>query len=188
MNADPPPPRFWPPALGLVALFGLLGPAVGGALAIPLAFAFAVPSSVDVVSNIGWVAAAIGHGFILIPAYLFGLGPAIGAGLVYALADSAAPERAPRALIAAAIGALFAYVLVLALISLGAFIVGMIGEGWREMLSDWIGSPFAEEGGGALTEAIVVSGAAAAFVCSLAASLLGLTTRAPMTTARSAPK
>ena len=59
-------------------------------------------------SNIGWVAAAIGHAFILIPAYLFGLGPAIGAGLVYALADSAAPERAPRALIAAAIGALFA--------------------------------------------------------------------------------
>ena len=78
--------------------------------------------------------------------------------------------------------------LVLALISLGAFIVGMIGEGWRDMLSDWIGSPFEEEGGGALTEAIVVSGAAAAFVCSLAASLLGLTTRAPMTTARSAPK
>ena len=65
----------------------------------PLAFAFAAPSSVDVVSNIGWVAAAIGHAFILIPAYLFGLGPAIGAGLVYALADSAAPERAPRALV-----------------------------------------------------------------------------------------
>src|ERR1700683_5773619 len=49
VNADPPPPRFWAPALGLVALFGLLGPAVGGALAIPLAFAFAAPSRVDVV-------------------------------------------------------------------------------------------------------------------------------------------
>ena len=36
----------------------------------------------------------------------------------FSLADSAAPERAPRALIAAAIGALFAYALVLALISL----------------------------------------------------------------------
>jgi hypothetical protein len=54
------------------------------------------------------------------------------------------------------------------------------------MLSDWIGSPFAEEGGEALTRAIVISGAAAAFVCSLAASLLGLTTRAPAATARSA--
>jgi hypothetical protein len=188
MNAAPRPRRFWGPALGLVALFGLLGPAVGGALAIPLAFAFTASSNAEVVSNIGWVAAAIGHAFILIPAYVFGLGPAIGAGLVYALADFAAPERAPRALIAAAIGALFGYGLVLALISLGAFIVGMIGEGWREMLSDWIGSPFDEEGGGALTEAIVVSGAAAAFVCSLAASLLGLTTRAPSTTARSAAK
>jgi hypothetical protein len=188
VNADPPPPRFWAPAFGLAALFGLLGPAIGGALAIPLAFAFAAPTDVDIVSNIGWVAAAIGHAFVLIPAYLLGLGPAIGAGLVYALADSAAPERAPRALIAAAIGALFAYALVLALISLGAFVVGMIGEGWREMLCDWIGSPFTEEGGEALTRAIVISGAAAALVCSLAASLLGLTTRTPATTARAAPR
>jgi hypothetical protein len=62
----------------------------------------------------------------------------------------------------------------------------MIGEGWRDTLSDWIGSPFAEEGGAPLTQAIVLSGAAAAFVCSLAASLLGLTTRPRMTTARSA--
>ena len=178
MNSQPSPQRFWAPALGLVALFGLLGPAVGGALAVPLAFVLAAPSDTSVVSNIGWVAAAIGHAFILIPAYIFGLGPAIAAGLVYALADSAAPARAPRALIAAAIGALFAYALVLALISVGTFIVGMIGEQWRDMLSDWIGSPFEEEGGEALTEAIVVSGAAAAFVCSLAASLLGLTTRA----------
>jgi len=178
MNAEPPPQRFWAPAFALVALFGLLGPAVGGALAVPLAFVLAAPSDTSVVSNIGWVAAAIGHAFILIPAYVFGLGPAIAAGLVYALADSAAPARAPRALIAAAIGALFAYALVIALISVGTFIVGMIGEQWRDMLSDWIGSPFAEEGGEALTEAIVVSGAAAAFICSLAASLLGLTTRA----------
>ena len=184
MNAAPPPPPFWAPALGLVALFSLLGPAVGGALAIPLAFAFAAPSNADVVSNIGWVGAAIGHAFVLIPAYLFGLGPAIGAGLVYALADSAAPERAPRALIAAAIGALFAYALVL--ISLGNFVAGMIGEGWRDMMSDWIGSPFAEEGASALTEAIVVSGAAAAFVCSLAANLLGLTTRANSASPRGA--
>jgi hypothetical protein len=181
MNAEPPPKRFWAPAFGLVALFGLLGPAVGGALAIPLAFAFTASSNAEVVSNIGWVAAAIGHAFIFIPAYVFGLGPAIGAGLVYALADSAAPERAPRALIAAAIGGVFAYALVAALISLGNFVVTMIGEGWRDMASDWIGSPFAEEGGSALSEAIVVSGAAAAFVCSLTASLLGLTTRARMT-------
>ncbi|MFZ0204700.1 MAG: hypothetical protein WAL59_00985 [Roseiarcus sp.] len=178
MKAEPPPRRFWAPALGLVTLFGLLGPAVGGALAIPLAFAFTASSNAEVVSNIGWVAAAIGHAFILIPAYVFGLGPALGAGLVYALADSAAPERAPRALIAAAIGALFAYALVLALISLGNFVVTTIGEGWWDMASDWIGSPFAEDGGSAVTEAIVVSGAAAAFVCSLTASLLGLTTRA----------
>jgi hypothetical protein len=181
MNAEPPRQRFWGPAFGLVALFGLLGPAVGGALAVPLAFAFTASSNAEVVSNIGWVAAAIGHAFILIPAYVFGLGPAIGAGLVYALADSAAPERAPRALIAAAIGGVFAYALVAALISLGNFVVTMIGEGWRDMASDWIGSPFAEEGGSALTEAIVVSGAAAAFACSLTASLLGLTTRTRMT-------
>jgi hypothetical protein len=180
-NAEPSPRRFWAPALGLVALFGLLGPAVGGAVAIPLAFAFAAPSNAEVVNNIGWVAAAIGHAVFLIPAYVVGLVPAIGAGLVYALADSAAPEHTPRALIAAAIGALFAYALVLALISLGNFAVATIGEEWRDRLSDLIGSPFAEEGGSALTEAIVVSGAAAAFVCSLTASLLGLTTRARMT-------
>jgi hypothetical protein len=186
VNSESTPPRFWAPALGIVALFGLLGPAVGGALAIPLAFVLAAPDNTEVVGNIGWVAAAIGHAFILIPAYLFGLGPAVGAGLVYALADSAAPERAPRALIAAAIGALFAWALVLALISLGNFVAGMIGAGWRETLNDWIGSPFAEEGGEALTRAIIVSGAAAAFVCSLAATLLGLTTRTRPARARSA--
>lgn len=172
--------------MGLVALFALLGPAVGGAIAIPLAFVLADPSSVEVVNNIGWVAAAIGHAFVLIPAYVFGFGPAVATGAVYALADSAAPERAPRTLIAAAIGALFGYALVLFLIWLQSSIVGMIGEGWRDTLSDWIGSPFAEEGGAPLTQAIVLSGAAAAFVCSLAASLLGLTTRPRMTTARSA--
>jgi len=177
MNSAPPPRPFWGPALGIVVLFALLGPAVGGALAVPLAFVLAAPSDTSVVTNIGWVAAAVGHAFILIPAYVFGLGPAIAAGIVYALADSAAPPRAPRALLAAAIGAVFAYALVAALVSLGAFFLGMVGDQVGDMLSDWIGSPFSEDGGDALRNAIVISGAAAAFVCSLAASLLGLTTR-----------
>jgi len=106
MNSEPPRQRFWAPAFGLVALFGLLGPAVGGALAVPLAFAFAAPSNAEVVSNIGWVAAAIGHAFILIPAYVFGLGPAIGAGLVYALADSVARQQVRASAKTAALAAI----------------------------------------------------------------------------------
>jgi hypothetical protein len=173
----PPTRRFWAPAFGLVALFGLLGPAIGGAVAIPLVFALETADAVSLANNIGWVAAAIGHAFVLVLAYVFGLGPAIGAGLVYAIADSAAPPRAPRSLLGAAIGALFAYALIAGLIWLGTQLVGTIGDEWRAMLSDWIGSPFSEEGGDVLTKAVVISGAVAGLVCAMTASLMGLTTR-----------
>ncbi len=155
MTARSLPPRFWGPAFGLVALFALLGPAVGGAVAVPLAFALGATDATTVASNIGWVAAAIGHAIVLVPAYALGLGPAICAGLVYAIADSAAPPGAPRVLIAAAIGALFAYALVFALVSLGGALLGMAGEGLREALGDWVGSPFAEDDGDVLTQVIV---------------------------------
>ena len=55
-----------------------------------------------------------GHALGLIAAYIVGVGPAAATGFLYALWDAVAPERAPRALVAALIGGLIVYGLALA--------------------------------------------------------------------------
>ena len=56
-----------------------------------------------------------GHAIGLIAAYIVGVGPAAATGFLYALWDAVAPERAPRALVAALIGGLIVYGLLLRL-------------------------------------------------------------------------
>jgi hypothetical protein len=176
MNAAPPPPRgFFLPAFGLVVLFALLGPAVGGAVFIPVALMG--EAGADSAPHIGWIAGLIGHAFALIPAYLVGFWPAAFTGLVYALYDAWAPAFAPRALGAALIGALVAHGLYLALMSLGGtmqvWVEGDFGTAIGDMVQDWTAGEFDVS----LYRALVVSGAAAGLVCAMIAGLLGLSVR-----------
>ena len=60
-------------------LFALLGPAVGGAVFIPVALT--LEAGTDAASHMGWIAGLIGHAFALIPAYLVGFLPAAFTGL-----------------------------------------------------------------------------------------------------------
>ena len=174
--APPPPPRgFFLPALGLIALFAIAGPAVGGAVFIPVALTLEAGS--DAAPQIGWIAGLIGHAFALIPAYLIGVWPAAFTGLVYALYDAWAPGWAPRALGAALIGALTAHGLYLGLLSVGGtmqvWVESDFGTGIGDMVQDWTAGEF-DVG---LYRALVLSGAAAGFVCAMAGRLLGLSVR-----------
>lgn len=179
MSAPAPPaaPRrgFFLPALGLVVLFAALGPAVGGAVFIPLAM-FAEAQS-EAAAHIGWIAGLIGHAFALIPAYVLGFLPAAFTGLAYALYDAWAPPAAPRALGAALIGALFAHGLYLWLMragaEVGAWIRFDLGDAAGDVVYDWTAGEF----DASLYHALIASGAIAAFACAATAGLLGLTTR-----------
>jgi hypothetical protein len=171
--AAPQPRGFFLPALGLVALFAALGPAIGGAVFIPLAL-FAEAQSQAAV-HIGWIAGLIGHAFALIPAYIVGFLPAAFTGLAYALYDAWAPPRAPRGLGAGLIGAVFAHGLYLWLLWAGAAMIGWIrfdlGDDAGNFVYDWTAGEF----DASLYHALIASGAIAAFVCAVAAKLLGLT-------------
>ena len=180
MSAPPaaPGPRrgFFLPALGLVALFSALGPAIGGAVFIPLAML--AEAETQAAAHIGWIAGLIGHAVALIPAYVLGLPPAALTGLAYALYDAWAPRAAPRALGAALIGAVFAHGLYLWLMWAGAAIGGWIdadfGGAASGVVADWSAGEF----DASLYQALIASGAISAFACAAAAGLLGLTTRA----------
>jgi hypothetical protein len=130
MSGTLPPPPFLAPLLGLTLLFAALGPPFGGAMFVTLAVLPKPP-----LAGSALAAALLGHGVMPIAACLVGVGPAMATGLIYALFDAAAPQRWPRALAAAAIGA-------------------------------------------ALTHAFVFSGAIAGLAGAMAASLVGLTSRA----------
>lgn len=165
---------FFLPMLGLVLLFAALGPAVGGAVFVPLAML--AEAETQAAAHIGWIAGLIGHAVVLIPAYTLGLLPAAGAGLGYALYDAWAPRAAPRALGAALIGAVFAHLLYLLLLSTGAAMGGWIEaefSGAGELVTEWTAGEFDVS----LYHALIASGAIAAFACAAAAGLLGLTTR-----------
>ena len=163
---------FFLPALGIVVLFALLGPAVGGAVFIPVAMA--LEAGTDAATHMGWIAGLIGHAYALIPAYVLGFLPAMLTGLCYALYDAWAPSWAPRALGAALIGALFAHALSMALMSAGAglslWIQGDFGDGVSDIVNDWTAGEF-DEG---LYRALVLAGAASGLACAMAAQLLGL--------------
>jgi hypothetical protein len=182
MTALAPPPRppggaapFFLPALGLMILFAALGPAVGGAVFLPLAL-YAEAQS-QAIAHIGWIATFIGHAFALIPAYVLGLVPAILTGLAYALYDAWAPRGFPRVIGAAALGAVFAHGLYLWLMWAGAAIEDWIsvdfGSSAGGFIQDWAAGEF-DVG---LYRALLMSGAAAGLACAAAAGLLGLKAR-----------
>jgi hypothetical protein len=175
MNEAAPRRAFFLPALGLVLVFAALGPAVGGAVFIPLAM-FA-EAETQTAAHIGWIAGLIGHAFALIPAYVLGLFPAALTGLGYALYDAWAPARAPRALGAALIGALAAHGLYLWLIWTGSAISGWFvldfGDEAGDMISEWTSGEFDVS----LYHALIASGAISAFACAAAAGLVGIRMR-----------
>ena len=173
---------FFFPMLGLIALFAAFGPAIGGAVFIPLAFLLEPPLAAGAAAHIGWVATLIGHALALIPAYIVGIGPAAATGLVYALWDAAAPERAPRALAAAVIGGAFAYGLYSWLAALGASFEENFGVEVSATAGEWIYRGFSGEFNATLRNALVASGAVAGLVCAMSASLIGLTTRGGLAT------
>jgi hypothetical protein len=173
-----PPPRaapFFLPAIGLVVLFAALGPAVGGAVFVPLALM--AEAQAQAAAHIGWIAALIGHAVVLIPAYILGLLPAAFTGLAYAFYDAWAPRRAPRAFVAAAIGAVFAHGLYLWLMWAGSAIEGSISSDLGDSVGDFIQDWTAGEFDASLYQALIASGAVSGFVCALVAGLLSLTTR-----------
>ena len=97
---------FFVPMIGIVLLFAALGPAVGGALFIPLSIVFKTPTDLEAIGLMVLISTFFGHALGLIAAYIVGVGPAAATGFLYALWDAVAPARAPRALVAALIGGL----------------------------------------------------------------------------------
>jgi len=174
MTASPRPLLL--PTLGLLLLFAALGPAVGGAVFIPLAFVVEAPVVAEATMHLTWIATLIGHVLALIPAYLFGFGPAIGTGLVFALWDAWAPRGAPRALAAAIIGGVLTYGQFLWLAHVGADLEALVSVDLSAWGASWFDDFFSGEFDSALREALVASGAVAAFACAMAANLLGLST------------
>lgn len=166
---------FFIPMIGIVALFAALGPAVGGAMFIPLSVVFKPTITPDTIALLVLIAALFGHAIGLIAAYLVGIGPAAATGFLYALWDAAAPARWPRALVAALIGGLIAYGLALRLAPLGASVEMTVDANASSSAAGWIASP--DQIGVTLGHAFVACGAIAGFVCALAANLLGLTMR-----------
>jgi hypothetical protein len=171
VNGTPAPRSFFWPATGLVALFAVLGPAIGGAVFIPLAML--AEAETQAAMHIGWIAGLIGHAFALIPAYALGLFPAAFTGLAYALYDAWAPRNYPRALAAAAIGAVFAQLLYFWLIWAGATITAWAAVDLGDVVYDWTAGEFDVS----LHNALIVSGAASGFSCAAAAALFGITMR-----------
>ncbi len=177
MSGEDAPRGFFMPMVGLVLLFAALGPPIGGGLFVPLALVLKPPAGADALALLGFVAALAGHTVGLIAAYVVGIGPAVATGFVYALWDAAAPERAPRALVAAFIGGLVTYGVALRLSSLAPPFQLTIHAHAGSSIADWTESTFSGRIDSALRQAFVACGAVAALVCAFAASLLGLTTR-----------
>jgi hypothetical protein len=166
---------FFIPMIGIVAVFVALGPAVGGAMFIPLSVVFKPTITPDTIAALVLIAALFGHAIGLIAAYVVGIGPAAATGFLYALWDAAAPARWPRALVAALIGGLIAYGLALRLAPLGASVEMTVEANAGSPAATWIDTASPDQIGVTLGHAFVACGAIAGFVCALAASLLGLT-------------
>lgn len=172
-----PPRGFLAPTIGIPLLFAGLGPPIGGALFVPLAVILKPPVAAGALTASALIAALLGHMVLLIGAYAVGLGPAAATGLLYALWDASAPERWPRAFVAAIIGAAVTYAAVLRIAAIGASLHFTIEGHIDARTADWIDQIFSGGITGALTQAFVGSGAIAAFGSAIAASLLGLTSR-----------
>jgi uncharacterized membrane protein YeaQ/YmgE (transglycosylase-associated protein family) len=168
---------FFIPMIGIIAVFAALGPAVGGAMFIPLSVVFKPTITPDTIALLVLLAALFGHAVGLVAAYVVGIGPAAATGFLYALWDAAAPERWPRALVAALIGGLIAYGLALRLAPLGASVEMAVDANSGSPAAEWIDAASPDRIGVTLGHAFVACGAIAGLVCALAANLLGLTMR-----------
>ena len=166
---------FFIPMIGIVGLFAALGPAVGGALFIPLSVVFKPSITPDTIAALVLIAALLGHTVGLIAAYVIGIGPAAATGFLYALWDAAAPARWPRALVAALIGGLIAYGLALRLVPLGGSVETTVEANLGSPAVEWIDAASPGRIGVTLGHALVACGAIAGLVCAFAANLLGLT-------------
>jgi len=170
---------FFVPMIAIVLLFAALGPAIGGALFIPLSIVFKAPTDLEAIGLMVLISTLFGHAFGLIAAYIVGLAPAAATGFLYAFWDAAAPERAPRALVAALIGGLIVYGLLSRLNPVGASLEMTIETNF--------GSPAHWEApsriGLTLGHALIACGAIAGLVCAFVANLIGLTMRPELTLA-----
>jgi uncharacterized membrane protein YeaQ/YmgE (transglycosylase-associated protein family) len=171
------PRGFVLPVVGLVLLFAALGPAIGAALFAPLAASLASSKAASSMAWTEWIATPFGHAVALFGAYVVGITPAAATGFVYALWDVVAPERAPRALVSAFIGAAMTYGLLLRLASLGASVEVTVDTNASWSTADWMDASVLGAFDATLRQAFVASGAVAGLVCAFAASLIGLTTR-----------
>jgi hypothetical protein len=165
---------FFVPMIGIVLLFAALGPAVGSALFIPLSVVFKTPTDLEAIGLVVLISTMFGHAFGLIAAYVVGAGPAAATGLLYALWDAVAPGRAPRALVAALIGGVLVYGLLLRLNPLWASFEITIKTNMGADSGEWA---FPGRSGVTLGHAFVACAVIAGLVCALVANLIGLTTR-----------
>ena len=100
-------------SIGIALVFAALGPLIGGAIFVPLALLLKAPAAAGAFAFTALIASLFGHWIMLFAAYVIGIGPATATGVLYALWDAAAPERWPRALLAAVIGGFVAYAVAL---------------------------------------------------------------------------
>jgi uncharacterized membrane protein YeaQ/YmgE (transglycosylase-associated protein family) len=171
---------FFVPMIGIVLLFAGLGPAIGGALFIPLSVVFKTPTDLEAIGLVVLISTVFGHVVGLIAAYVVGVAPAAATGFLYALWDAVAPERAPRALVAALIGGLIVYGLLLRLNPVWASFEMTIKTNIGGDASEWT---FPGRIGVTLGHAFVACAAISSLVCAFVANLLGLTTRRELTLA-----
>ena len=176
MNGRP----FFIPMIGIVLLFAALGPLVGGALFIPLSIVFKAPTDLEAVGIMVLIGTVFGHALGLIAAYIVGLAPAAATGFLYALWDAAAPERAPRALVAPLIGGLIAYGLLLRLNPVWASFEMTVETNGLSHAGDWASSGRL---GISLGHAFIACAAIAGLVSAFIANLIGLTMRPELTLA-----
>jgi hypothetical protein len=165
---------FFVPMIGIVLLFAALGPAVGGALFIPLSIVFKTPTDLEAIGVMVLISTFFGHAIGLIAAYIVGVGPAAATGFLYALWDAVAPGRAPRALVAGLIGGLIVYGLLLRLNPVWASIEMTIKT---NMSPEAIDLALPSRFGVTLGHAFVACAAIAGLVCAFTANLIGLTMR-----------
>ena len=170
MNGRP----FFIPMIGIVLLFAALGPAIGGALFIPLSVVFRTPTDLEAIGLVVLISTMFGHALGLVAAYIVGVGPAAATGLLYALWDAVAPARAPRALVAALIGGVLVYGLLLRLHPVWASFDMTIKTNMGGEAGEWT---FPGRIGVTLGHAFVACAAIAGLVCAFVANLIGLTMR-----------
>ncbi len=171
---------FFVPMIGIVLLFAALGPAIGGALFIPLSIVFKTPTDLEAIGLMVLISTFFGHAIGLIAAYVVGIGPAAATGFLYALWDAVAPERAPRALVAALIGGLIVYGLLLRLNPVWASFEMTVRTNVSGEAVDWA---FPGRVAVTLGHAFVACAAIAGLVCAFVANLIGLTMRQELTLA-----